>query len=308
MSLSRIDASLAFGFALCLAALGLAEPSLADTAGAVTTLQVTPSKLDPGVKAFDDPDIIMIPASSKADAPLVLFLTGTGGKPSYSLPFQTVVANQGYRVIALEYDDEPAVSQVCPEDPDQACSGDFRQMRIYGDGPSKRVSNPLAETVDARLSHLLAALDKARPNEGWSGYLKDGHPDWSRLVVSGMSQGAGMAAYIAKQHETARVVLFSSPWDWVGRQRTPAPWLAGASATSMDRWYAEYNTREATAAELKNAYAALQIPPDHIRVFKRDIPDRYARMASSNPNPYHVMTIRDEGYADDWRAMFGQPN
>ena len=30
-----------------------------------------------------------------------------------------------------------------------------------------------------------------------------------------------MAAYIARQHEVKRVVLFSSPWDFTGADRTP---------------------------------------------------------------------------------------
>ena len=124
------------------------------------------------------------------------------------------------------------------------------------------------------------------------------------MVVSGLSQGAGMAALIAKDHEVMRVVLFSSPWDWTGPARTPAPWLSNRSATPPDRWFAEYHRREHTAVALQRAYAALHIPPDHIRVFDRDIPDRFAA-ATRSPNPYHGLTVRDPAYEADWRAMFG---
>ncbi len=288
------------------AAVGL---GLAHGAAAVplTVLSVQPSALDPAVRQFDDPSVVVLPDGAKPTTPVVLFLTGTGGKPSYSLDFQKVVAGQGYRVIALTYDDEPAVSQVCPRDPDPACSSDFREMRTWGDGPSKAVSNPVAESIDARLTTLLNALNRRRPGDGWSAFVKDGHPDWSRFVVSGLSQGAGMAAYIAKKHEVARVVLFSSPWDWTGPQRSPAPWLGTPTATPMERWYAEYHARENTAPAIQRAYAVLGIPPDHIRVFNRDLPDRFPQ-ASRSPNPFHGMTIRDTGYADDWRAMFGKPD
>lgn len=188
----------------------------------VTVLQVKPSAADPAVKAFDNPSVILTPKASTGATPLALFLTGTGGKPAYSVPFLRVIAGQGYRVISLAYNDEPAVAQVCPKDPDPACSGDFRRMRVDGDGRSKSVSNPVAEAITTRLTALIRSLDRARPGEGWSGYLSGGQPNWSRIVVSGLSQGAGMAAYIAKAHETARVVLFSSPWDFTGPQRTPA--------------------------------------------------------------------------------------
>lgn len=293
-----------FALASLVAAAGLASTAWAQPVPAgVTALQVKPSAADPAVKAFDDPSVVLSPAGAGAQAPLVLFLTGTGGKPAWSIPFLRVIAGQGYRVISLAYDDEPAVNQVCPKDPDPACSADFRQMRIYGGGGSRTVSNPPAESIVNRLAALLVTLDRGRPGEGWSGYLVGDKPDWSRIVVSGMSQGAGMAAYIAKAHETPRVVLFSSPWDFTGAQRSPAPWLSGASATPMDRWYAEYNQRENFADALKRAYAALRIPADHVRAFSRDLP---AGFNGKSPNPYHVITINDPAYADDWRAMFGR--
>ena len=76
----------------------------------------------------------------------------------------------------------------------------------------------------------------------------------------------------------------------------------------MDRWYAEYNTREVTVTAIRRAYAALAIPADHIRAFSRDIPAQFSRAAANSENPYHGMTTRDPGYADDWRAMFGRPD
>lgn len=289
---------------LATAALACAAPAWAGT----TMLEARPSALDPGVKAFDDANVVLIPSQSTAATPLVLFLTGTGGKPRGGLDLLRVVAGEGYRAVSLAYDDAPAVSQVCPQDPDPGCSEAFRRMRVDGVGPAATVSNPPAEAVVARLTALLQGLAASRPlEEGWAGYLKDGAPDWSRIVVSGLSQGAGMAAYLAKHHAVARVVLFSSPWDWTGgRTRTPAPWLSQPSATPPERWWAEYHRRELTAAELQHAYAALHIPADHIRVFDRDVPPQFAR-AASGPNPFHGLTIRDPGYADEWRAMYGRP-
>jgi hypothetical protein len=279
--------------------------SAAAAAPDVTALQVQPSALDTAVKAFDEPSVVLSPAGASAQTPLVLFLSGTGGKPANTLPLLKVIAGQGYRVIGLEYDDEPAVAQVCPRDPDPGCSEAFRRMRIYGQAAASPVSNPVAESIEARLTALLRSLDRTRPSEGWGAYLKDNRPDWSRMVVSGLSQGAGMAALIAKDHEVLRVVLFSSPWDWTGPARAPAPWLSKPSATAPDRWFAEYHRRENTAPALRRAYAALQIPADHIRVFDHDIPDRFAAGTARSPNPYHGLTIRDPAYEADWRAMFG---
>ena len=273
------------------------------TAQGIAVHAVVPSAADPAIRQFDDPSIALAPRGLAADAPLALFLTGTGGKPANAPALLDVIAEQGYRVLGLEYDDMPAVVQVCPRDPDPACSADFREMRVTGTGRSRTVSNPPAEGIVARLVAALRTLDAHYPGEGWGRYLAGDQPRWEAIVVSGLSQGAGMAAYIAKQHAVRRVVLFSSPWDFIARDRSPAPWLSRTSATPPSRWYAEYNARENTAALIKAAYAALAIPADHIRVFDLDLP---AGMKAGGPNPYHPITVRDPRYADQWRAMYGR--
>ena len=280
----------------------LAAPVAADP-GALIGRQVRPSLADPAVRQFDEPSLAITAKAMPADAPLVIFLPGTGGKPENTLPVLQVAARQGYRVLGLEYDDEPAVVQVCPRDPDPACSGDFREMRLTGTGRSTTVANPTAEAIVPRLVAALRLLAKVAPDEGWGRYLDGDQPRWGEIVVAGLSQGAGMAAYIAKQHAVRRVVLFSSPWEFTGPERRPAPWLYPVGATPVARWYAEYNKRENTVPLIQAAYAALKIPSDHIRVFDLALP---AGRQFNGPNPYHGITIRDPRYTRDWQAMFGR--
>ena len=165
--------------------------------------------------------------------------------------------------------------------------------------------NPPSEAIVPRLVATLQRLDAAQPQAGWGQYLDGQQPRWDRIVATGLSQGAGMAAYIAKHHAVRRVVLFSSPWDVTGMSHAPAPWLSGPSATPMQRWYAEYNKRENTAELLRRAYAALAISPDHILVFDHDLP---AGRRYLSDNPYHGMTIKDVSYTPQWREMFGTPD
>ncbi len=278
-------------------------PVAASAADRLIEHQIKPSAIDPGVRQFDEPSIALVDPDLPADAPLAIFLPGTGGKPANVLGLLGVVAAQGYRVIGLEYDDDPAVAQVCPRDPDPACAAAFREMRVSGTGTSREVSNPTAEAIVPRLVAALKALDRAAPGEHWATYLDGDQPRWDRIVVSGLSQGAGMAAFIAKQHPVRRVVLFSSPWDSTGRDQHPAPWLSLPSATPPERWQAEYNKRERTVGLLIAAYAALNIPPANIRVFDLDLPPW---VAANNPNPYHGVTVRDPRYTPQWRAMYGK--
>lgn len=272
-----------------------------------TTYQVVPSTTDPRIQHDDFPDWVMFDRRASPAAPLVLFLPGTHGKPGNhgEMELMHLIVGSGYRLAWISFDNDISVSKVCPKSPDADCSFKFRRMRVDGIGPAP-VTNPPAESVVSRLVHLLLALDKAHPGEGWGAYLVEGKPDWKRIVVSGHSTGAGMAAYIAKTREVARVVLFSSPWDDIhlaDQPRRVAPWLAMPSATPMDRWHAEYNRREDTAARLAEAYAALKIPAANLHVFSLDLPESYARKQTSNP--YHKIVLRDARYAPQWQAMFG---
>ena len=263
---------------------------------------VKPSQADPRITQHDEDNVVLLPDGQGKDAPLAIFLPGSNGRPQNVLPLLQTVAQQGYRVIGLSYDDSPSVSQVCPKQPEPACSARFREMRAFGRG-SGPVSNPPAEAVDARLIALLQYLNREHPDAGWSAYLTpDNRPQWSQMLVSGLSQGAGMAAYIAKFYPVYRVVLFSSPWDVTGRDHHPAPWLSHASATPADRWWAERPAREKTPKLLEHAYQALEIPRDHILIFNRDL--GFSPKAGAE-NPYHGSTVKNTDYRPEWRQLYG---
>lgn len=272
-------------------------------AGDPVGFTVVPSKADPNVKAFDDPNYIFAAPGLPADAPLVIFLPGTNGKPEYNADLMRFVAKLGYRAIALSYDDDPAVVQRCTADPDPDCASDFREMRVFGTGKSRAVSNPVAEAIVPRAMALLRLLDRGQPKAGWGRYLAGDSLAWDDIVLAGQSQGAGMAAWIAKREKVRRVVLFSSPWETSGRERKPAPWIAGPSATPIARWQAAYNSREKTVPLIQAAYAALGLPEAQVHVLKLDLPPGVNPNAA---NPYHGAGIRDPRYADVWRAMFGK--
>jgi acetyl esterase/lipase len=279
-------------------------------AAALVVYRILPSSIDTSVHRFDAPHLIVFDQSIEPDAPLLVFLPGTGGRPENTSAFAAVAARQGYRVIGLAYVDEPAVQQICPREPDPDCAEKVRRKRIFGEDATGLIDDRPNESIVSRLAVLLAALDRAHPGEGWSRYLSDGKPDWTRIAVSGLSQGAGMAAYIAQRTQVERVVLFSSPWDNYGRMHALAPWVRrGHGATPADRWYAAYHRSENTADLIQRAYAALQIPRDHIHAFTLEP----ARRVSDNPfHPSVVGNVatprKPDGtpaYADEWRAMLG---
>ncbi|MDB4913373.1 MAG: hypothetical protein JWM95_1017 [Gemmatimonadetes bacterium] len=287
----------------------LASP-LSVRAQELVKYRLTPESTDSSIHRFNEPHYIVFEKATSSAAPLLVFMPGTGGKPERTSDFSDVAAHQGYRVIGLEYVDEPAVAQVCPRSPDTSCSEKVRQKRIYGDDVTGVIDDRPSESIVNRLVKVLVALDLQHPADGWSGYLENGKPKWSRIAVSGLSQGAGMAAYIAQKALVHRVVLFSSPWDNYGPQQTLAHWVKdGHGETPPERWFAAVHQKEQTAPLIARAYMALGIPSSQIRVLTLE------PAVKNGGNPYHASVVGNgatprapdgrPAYLDDWKFLLG---
>jgi hypothetical protein len=278
-----------------------------------TVHQVQPSVVDPQIHRYDKPDLAMFNHDVRLDAPLLVFFPGTAGEPKSSWPFLAAGADAGYRVIGLMYDNGASVPQTCGPQADPACSDRFREKRIFGDGVSTDIDDLPNESVVIRLVGLLEYLDKEYPAEGWGQYLLSGQPNWSRIAVSGHSQGGGVAAYIAKKRSVYRVINLSGAWDRTEATKEWAPWIRSPSATPINRWYCAYHAKESRAEAMKTAYVALGVPPDHIRVLTLE--PNPANTLPAGADVYHVsmsstdVTPRDgdghPAYAADWAFLLG---
>jgi hypothetical protein len=273
-----------------------------------TVYSVSPTDTDKQIQRFVAKHIIVF---DRTDIPqtLLVFLSGTSGQPLGGRFFMQAAADSGYRAIGLEYNDVPAAVQVCQQDRDRSCYERFREKRIYGTDAISEIPDTPVESIVNRLTKLLLYLDAQHPAEHWKDYLIDGQLNWARIAVSGLSQGAGMAAFIGKRESVARVILFSSPWDYYGPTRQLAPWIGWKSATPPDRWYGAYHQREKEAGMLHESYKELRIPKDHVLVETAEPVQQ-----PKSPNPYHVTMLgtfmpRDENrhpvYWKDWLLMLG---
>jgi hypothetical protein len=181
----------------------------------------------------------------------------------------------------------------------------FRKMRLYGEqSASSPVQNSVDEAIIPRLISALKYMQNRQPRKNWGQYLAGDQLNWSQLIFTGQSQGAGMSALLAKQHVLRRVVLFSSPWDTTAGRQVLAPWIFQDSVTPPERWYAGTHRKEMTYNLLMRSYRALNIPEEHIKVFEHGLP---ANFPAKRENPYHSQGISNEIYADEWREMFGTP-
>lgn len=282
-----------------------------------TVHYVAPAEADPAVRRYLRHNIALFRRDiATAQSPLFLFLPGTGGAPDHSKWLLSAAADQGYRAIGLMYDDMPATAEACSHDPDPTCAGRLRAKRIFGEPVSDDIDDLPAETVVSRLVATLKWLAAHHPDEGWETYLDArGAPLWSRIAVSGHSQGAGIAAFIAKRHEVARVGLFSSPWDYYHAmvdgtdQRVVAPWVsAPESATPPDRWFAVLHAAEPQARNILKAYRALRVPAAHVHVLA--LPPRGKGSAHGSVSSDFTTPLDAAGapaYLGDWRFLLGQP-
>ncbi len=276
---------------------------------------VPPKSTDSALQHFLSNNLVINPPG--ADRGLLVFLPGTaahelpeGGKPfPLQRVFMKTAAELGYRVIGLQYDNAPAVMKVCIQVSNSRCTASVREKRIFGDNRSDLINDTPAESIESRLTHLLEFLAKRQPRQDWGQFLANDAPRWDRIAFAGHSQGAGMAAYIAKKREVARVILLSGPIDYLSDLKTPAPWLSTKSATPPDRWFGFYHAREKGAHLLAASYSALHIPPSHVKALNGDpVPFPGRNLA----DPYHASMIvdkmmpRDQNeapiYEKDWRA------
>ena len=110
---------------------------------------------------------------------------------------------------------------------------------LSGANDSPFVDVSLNNSIANRLTKLLTYLEQLDPGQGWGQWLDPatGQPDWSKMILSGHSQGSGHAAFISKLFTVARVVMLAGPEDQQA-SGIPSPWISAPNgATPTDRYY-----------------------------------------------------------------------
>jgi hypothetical protein len=262
-------------------------------------LDIRPSATAPEIKLADAPHIVLFDADKKSDY-LLLWLPGTLGSPRLGprLNFPQFAAQQGARVIMLSYITDQGVSNVCVGGQLRAnrkCAEDFRQKRIFGSKGFDAIPDQPQDAIAYRLAKLLHLLRDTRKGENWEQYLNEyGSPRWERIAVSGQSQGGGHAAFIAKTHTVARVMMLSGGWDKSAPGEI-ADWYARPAATPAERWYAAYHVDEPTASTIAEITRVLKVPAPNTGAFDKPVAGGKAHgEAMSNP-----------AYQPWWRAALG---
>lgn len=175
---------------------------------------------------------------------LLLFMGGTGSEPDdYNFVCEHA-ASIGLDVISLSYSNGvPAAPLGSSSDP--LIFDNYRDEICFGNPGSDVVDVNEFNSINSRTLHLLNYLDAEYPDQNWGQYITAfDTPRWDKIIVSGHSQGAGHAGYLAKENEVNRVVMFSGPNDYSTFFDAPANWLVQAGQTPVSKQYSLLHERD----------------------------------------------------------------
>ena len=198
----------------------------------------SPSSTDPAITEFNNNHYSVVDPAIAGRGRLLLFLPGTGATPSMYRGFAETAAGIGFHALALMYPNATPVNELClnfaPLNPDAA--GDARLEVIDGVDRVSFVAVDGVNCIQGRLLKALQYLHATYPVRGWGQYFSGDGVVWEKIVVSGHSQGGGMAAMLAKTRAVDRCVLFSCV-DWWQAGNRPYNWMSGNPRTPVSRWY-----------------------------------------------------------------------
>lgn len=192
----------------------------------------------------------------------------SAGQFTSSVWMQEVV-RQGYLVVGIAYANRQSVNgDLCgPTAPGIAvdnCAGDVRREILEGVDHSRLVEVGMQDGVYNRLDRLLAYLTAqglTLPSQ-----FRSGAVNWSQVHVSGHSQGAGHAYYLAKNIGVRSACFLGGPYDFGDR--------VNPGSVPIADWYTVPGTRTAPAdmgafvVTTDDAYATFVLTYDLIGLVK----------------------------------------
>ncbi|MDP8961089.1 MAG: hypothetical protein M3N32_05675 [Actinomycetota bacterium] len=199
------------------------------TIAASAVFSPTAADVNKGTKVVGNNVLLSPSPGSTPKNLLVVFLPGTGYTPGDSGKYLETAAALGFHTIGLAYVNGTSANRTCRKDRSPDCHGEFRREVIYGKDVSSRVKVKESDSIVDRLHAALTA-------QGFGQFKTDaGGIDWSKVVVTGHSQGAGHAAVLGIDESVARVVMLAGPNDLL-KISLPS-WIKRSSNTDPSLWY-----------------------------------------------------------------------
>ena len=224
---------------------------------------INPKTTDSSINYWLNPHYVVSNKALIKTPRLILYLTGTGGSPQNGSFFIDSIAKNASNVISLSYPNTLTQWSFCQTRGDE-CFDNFRSELLWGfdDKISKVQDISKSNCVYNRVFKLLVFLSINFHDQGWNYFISDGKIDWSNIIVSGWSQGGGLALFISKNYPVKRVVMFSAPSDYLLSKKKPASWLSKPGVTDITNIYgfASLTDKDIPIDVILSNWNAIQIP------------------------------------------------
>lgn len=168
--------------------------------------------------------VFAVPTNWSAAKGVWIHFTGSYGRPydqndkSYgNTQWLDELMGQGYAVLQIAYDNRFSVNgDLCGKsNPGHArnnCAGEVREISLSGKGTSPYRSTDQYNTIDYRLKTLVGYIEDMQ-EISLPDSISSSNIDWSKLNISGHSQGSNQAYYIAKQRSVAGLCILAGAYD-----------------------------------------------------------------------------------------------
>ena len=213
------------------------------------SILVAPQTTDPNITTNLNNHYVSVNRGVAQKNQLFLFFPGTGGVAFNYQQVNNTAADLGFHAVNLTYPNDDAVNTLCGGfNTNLDCYGNVRLETKDGVDRSNLVSVNRPNSIENRLIKLLIHLRNTAPNQDWGQFLLDEISiNWSKVVVSGHSQGGGHAGIIGRFHSVVRVVMFAA-MDYNAATNSLANWIAlpnsTPNATAADKFFGFSHQRD----------------------------------------------------------------
>jgi hypothetical protein len=174
--------------------------------------QIFPSATDSAINIFTNAEhYCYVPVTPSGF--LNIFFCGSGAQPSGATAFLEA-SQERHHTIGLMYPNSPYPDQPnCNNvpNPKDTYLDLFCQEVFSGENLTPLTSIDPPNSIHNRITKLLQYLIVQFPTEGWEQFIEEDEIMWTKIIVSGHSQGGDHAAFIGKYFPVWKIICLSSP-------------------------------------------------------------------------------------------------